>query len=124
VKARGFGWLFVAAVTAAGSDRAECQNLAGRVRLAPFSEQFAGVLTSAAEAVMVSYRAAEAYASLALFVVTVRRLIDRGVLSKADASEVLDEAEGMLTQNGETSSNAADAIELLRTDIRKRIGVA
>jgi hypothetical protein len=44
-------------------------------------------------------------------------------MSKADVSEVLQEAEGMLTQDGEASSNAKDAIELLRTDIRQRIGL-
>jgi hypothetical protein len=72
---------------------------------------------------MSSYRAAAGYASLAIFVATVRVLIDRGVMSKADVSEVLQEAEGMLTQDGEASSNAKDAIELLRTDIRQRIGL-
>jgi hypothetical protein len=71
---------------------------------------------------MVIARAAAGYAGLAIFVATVRVLIDRGVLSKAKASEVLDDAEGMLAQDGGASSNA-DAIELLRADIRERIGL-
>jgi hypothetical protein len=49
-------------------------------------------------------------------------LIDRGVLSKRQAAEVLDEAEAMLAQDGGAASNR-DAIELLRTDIRERIGL-
>jgi hypothetical protein len=69
-----------------------------------------------------SYRAAAGYASLAIFVATVRMLIDRGVLSKRQAAEVLDEAEAMLAQDGGAASNR-DAIELLRTDIRERIGL-
>jgi hypothetical protein len=81
----------------------------------------AGTPSAAAEATM-SYRAAAGYASLAIFVATVRMLIDRGVLSKRQAAEVLDEAEAMLAQDGGAASNR-DAIELLRTDIRERIGL-
>jgi hypothetical protein len=73
--------------------------------------------------IMVSCRAAAAYASLSFFVVMVRVLIERGVLTKGEATEVLEEAEAMLAHNGGASSNA-DAIELLRTDIRERIGLA
>jgi hypothetical protein len=49
-------------------------------------------------------------ASFAIFVATVRMLIDRGVLSKRQAAEVLDEAEAMLAQDGGAASNR-DAIE-------------
>jgi hypothetical protein len=55
---------------------------------------------------MGSYRAAAAYASLAIFVATVRALIERGVLTKRQAAEVLDEAGAMLAQDGGTTSTA------------------
>jgi hypothetical protein len=71
---------------------------------------------------MVNSRAAAGYASLAIFVATARVLIDRGLMSKSEVEEVLREAEGMLSQYGGASSNGA-AIELLRTEIRERIGL-
>jgi hypothetical protein len=66
-------------------------------------------------------RAAAASASLSIFVVTVRLLIDRSVLSRVEAAEVLNDAEGMLAQYGGESANAA--IELLRSEIRAAIGL-
>jgi hypothetical protein len=71
---------------------------------------------------MVYSRAAAASASLSIFIVIVRVLIERGVMSKDEAAEVLDEAEGMLAQYGGASSNEA-AIELLRSEIRAAIGL-
>jgi hypothetical protein len=66
-------------------------------------------------------RAAAASASFSILIVTVRLLIDRGVLSKDEAAEVFADAEGMLAQYGGESANAA--IELLRSEIRAAIGL-
>jgi hypothetical protein len=70
---------------------------------------------------MVYSRAATTSASLSIFIVTVRVLIERGVMSKDEAAEVLDDAAAMLARYGGEASTET-AMELL-SETRAAIGI-